>query len=94
MPDGSAARAEPAAAFTTLAPMQDSDLPQPESSGSPAPSGASADSGDAELDGFDADLETVAGALDALDAEDLDAAEALVDLLPDPAAATDDADPA
>ena len=89
------ARAEPAATFTTLAPMQDSDLPQPGSPGSPVvPSTAPGDAGDAELDGFDADFETVAGALDALDAEDLDTAEARVEQLSDPTVTAADTDPA
>ena len=37
--------------------------------------------GDEFLDGFDDDLESVGAALDALDADDLDAAEALVEKL-------------
>lgn len=36
------------------------------------------DDGDETLDGFETDLDNVAGALDALDADDLDTAEALV----------------
>jgi hypothetical protein len=47
--------------------MHETDAPEP-----------TATPDDPELDGFESDLDAVASALDALDADDLDAAEALV----------------
>ncbi len=65
--------------------MHEDEVPEPEADAD-AP-GEQADNGDATLDGFETDLDNVASALDALDADDLDAAEALVAGLSDPAPA-------
>jgi hypothetical protein len=70
------------------------DVPAPTEATDPTPTGAAKPEpeGDAVLDGFEKDLEDVALALDALDANDLDAAEALTAGLDTPGepAATED----
>ncbi|MEQ8843161.1 MAG: hypothetical protein RIB98_19460 [Acidimicrobiales bacterium] len=55
--------------------MQEHEVSNSQSDDVPA---APALAGEETLDGFEADLDSVAGALEALDADDLDAAEALV----------------
>jgi len=64
---------------TTLAAMHDTSPPDTEPT-EPAAVPPEAD-GDEFLDGFDDDLESVSAALDALDADELDTAEALVEKL-------------
>ena len=77
--------------MTIVATMHDTDAPQtdPTASSQEATAG-----GDAELlDGFEEDLESVGAALDALDADDLDTAEALAEkLATDPNTPTDGSD--
>lgn len=69
--------------MTTLAAMQESTDTgtdsEAESPAAPRPASdtTAAPAGDSMLDGFESDLDDVAAALDALDADDLDGAEAL-----------------
>jgi hypothetical protein len=65
--------------MTIVATMHDTDAPQTDPT---APSQKATAGGDDELlDGFEEDLESVGAALDALDADDLDTAEALAEKL-------------
>lgn len=77
--------------MTIVATMHDTDAPQTDPTASSQE--ASAGDDDALLDGFEEDLESVGDALDALDADDLDAAEALAEkLASDPDTLTDGPD--
>lgn len=74
----------------SLGEMHETDVPESAAPvGEPVPPQPA--EGDAVLDGFETDLDNVSAALDALDADDLDTAEALVaglgeaDGAPDPA---------
>lgn len=75
-------------AMTTLATMHETDTPEsatPNGSADGAAEGMAAvppnGGADRELDGFEGDLDAVEAALEALDAEDLDTAETLVENL-------------
>lgn len=63
--------------MASLSGMHETDTPEPVAPDAvDAPDGAAEDDG--VLDGFEADLDNVASALEALDADDLDAAEGFV----------------
>jgi hypothetical protein len=71
-------------AMTTLATMHETDTPESATPNGGVDGAAAVppDGGDdRELDGFEGDLDTVEAALEALDAEDLDTAETLVENL-------------
>lgn len=74
----------------SLGEMHETDVPE---SASPVgePAAPQPSEGDDVLDGFETDLDNVSAALDALDADDLDTAEALVAGLGDAEAAADPA---
>jgi len=96
-------RPEKSVAMASLLGMHDPDVPdtvdetvggeaaQPEAAQPEATAPAKSDE---VLDGFEADLDNVSAALDALDADDLDGAETLVNGLTEPETPVDDGEPA